>query len=526
MVNVGNFTLLILLTQFILQVLFIGILLVELFNHKRKNKSSVVWFLMVILFWVGFVVISEVMLFGSGFSFILSILSIISLVIALAIYIIIIVKWFSILNKIITFPVGIVATAILIRVLIDRYYFDPITILLMSLSIFFVSVMGTFVFLDVFIKESSGYKAKAVKKHRRMNWKSIITGLLIGIIVVGLFIVGFFYGGGYVAPELSGELNVYNWKEYFDENDAVLDDFEKETGVKINFYTYETEEEGLDAVENYRGVYDIVVAIDMSFEAEIIDDKLEKLELRNIPNIKNIDPKFEIIHNKNFEYGVPYIWGTTGLVINTKYIPEDVNSWDILWDPKYKGKVGILFNEIELFGIGARYVGAPLVQSKISDVNKIGDFLKLQKKLIGGYMSPYDIIDGMINESIWIAATWNVDAAIMSYDNPNIKYIIPKEGTVMWIEHMVVPKGAPNKENAEAFINFIHRPDIYARIANWQGSPGVNILAREFIDEEIMNNEAINIPQEDYDKLEDYYVFESSPEIEDARHEIWEELIK
>ena len=502
----------------------VGMLITELFNNNRKSKFEVAWLLVAAFLWICFLGFVEYGIFTGEDSAYLWIISSVLLFIAIIIFLFIAIRTFNLLNKILFFSTGISITATLIISMISIYHPLQELLLPMTFIIFMVSLLGVLSFIDILIKNSKGYKMK-VEEKSTWNKKFTLIGIILGLIVSGIFVASIFYGEEYVAPELSGELNVYNWIGYFDEDNTILDAFEEEFGIEVNSYTYESEAEAMEEIENYQGVYDVVVAIDSNFEIEIADDKLEKLNLRNIPNVKNIDTKFKIANNYDYEYGIPYIWGTTGIVINTKYVPEDTNSWDVLWNTEYDGKIGILFNEEELFGLGARYVGTPLVPSKISDLTKISDFLKLQKELVGGYKSSYEIIDGMIDESIWVAVTWNVDAAIMSYDNPNIKYIIPKEGTIMWIEHMVIPKGASNKENAEAFINFIHRPEIYARIANYQGSPGVNIPAREFIDEEIMNDETLNIPKEDFDKLEDYYSFNPSEDILKLRHEIWEELI-
>jgi spermidine/putrescine transport system substrate-binding protein len=507
---------------YVLLVILTGILVSEYFKRTRKERGGILSFITILILVIILAVINTYKTL-SGLLIFTNLIIILNILIfgllSITSY-----RFWKKINKKIFFSIFVLIFCVILLLVFPNSLFkilNPI-LLITAVTLFY------FFIIDFLIKTSGGKsrQKKIRKKKKIFHWKLLLIGIVIGIILSGIFIVGIFQDKEYVSPELSGELNIYNWEEYFDEGDALLNDFEKEFGVKVNLYEFTTEEELLDAVENYEGIYDLVVSLDASFEELIADDKLEMLDMKNIPNIKNIDKKFKFTHNQNFDYGVPFLWGTTGLAINTKYIPEDTNSWEILWNSKYEGRVGILFNEIELFSLGARYVGVPLVPSKISDLQKINDFLKLQKELVGGYMNSYDIIDEMINESLWVSVTWNVDAGMMADENPNIKYILPKEGTMMWIEHMVIPKGASNKENAEVFINFIHRPEIYARIANYQWSPGVNIPAREFIDEEIMSDETLNIPEDKFHKLEDYYKFSHSQEILDARHEMWEELIK
>lgn len=508
--------------HYIFIIVLIGILILQKINRKKDEQRGITPYIVLCSGIAIFMILDTLRFLGVDFP---GVLLWTNPFLAITIGSIILWNSYNVKGKInrpVSFVIFLMTLVVASSEVFKNIYGTPGYWLYGSIATFIATMLLYYVVVDFLRGKKRGTKKKICYK-KIIMWLGLI--LFIVLIVWGIFVASIFSEGRYSPRELSGELNVYNWENYFDENASVLDDFEKEFGVKVNLYTFESEEEVLDAVKNYRGVYDVIITMDGNFETKVKDGLLENLDLGNIPNIKNIDSKFEIANNKDFEYAVPYLWGTTGLAINTKYVTEDVDSWDILWNSKYRGKVGILNNEQELFGLGARYVGTSLIPSRISDLQNVGDFLKLQKKETGGYMGPYEIIDGMIDESLWVAVTWSVDAGIMAYDNPNIKYIIPKEGTIMWLEHMIIPKGAKNKVNAEAFINFIHRPDIYARIANYQSSPGVNIPAREFINEEIMNDRSLNLLKEDYDKLENYHDFSPSQEILDARHDIWEELI-
>jgi len=376
-------------------------------------------------------------------------------------------------------------------------------------------------------------KRKKIKYNKKKIVLFIVIGLLIVGLIVGLFAVNKFFPNlissdtSVSGGTLSKELNVYNWEGYLDENDSLLNDFEKEFGVKVNLYTYDSEEKLLDSIENYEGFYDVIFAVDSKFKQFISEDKFEKLNKKNIPNLNNVDSNFKNPgYNSNWEYGVPYLWGTTGLVINTKYVPEDTDSYEVLWNPKYEGKIGVMMNEGELFGMVAKYVGSPRIITEIRDLRNINDFLKLQKELVGEYKDAYTIISEMASEDLWLANTWSVDAGAMMEANPNIKYIIPKEGASKWVEYIAIPKGSKNKYTAEVFIDYIHRPDIYARIANYQSTPGVNIPAREFIDKSILENKAFNVPDEEWDKLYGSDDFDLSKKILNKRKEMWDELME
>lgn len=480
MVNVGNVALLILLTQLILQVLFIGVLLVELFNHKRKNKSSVVWFLMATLFWIGFVVISEVMLFGSGFSFILSTLSIVSLVIALAIYMIIIVKWFSILNKIITFPVGIVGIMILTIAIIDRHHFDPRTILPMSLSLFFITVMGAFVLFDVLIKESSGYKVKATKKYRRIHWRLIISGLSIGVILVGLSIVGFLYSRGYVVPELSGELNVLVYVA----TDGFYEDFEKEYGVKINFDTVGSDKELSEKLNADPGKYDMITASYISLQGLVNDGLLMKLDDEMIPNLKYVD---EGCWNEPYnDYIAPMAQVGFPLLINKKYISEEDAGWGVLWNGNYADRISVFIHPAITIGITSLYVGSGAYPDNQHELKTVRDYLLLQEPIVWKYTTYPEAAEAIISEEIWATPMPTALLPTVLKGDENLDVIFPEIGIPgANMHYAVTTSDTKKKQTVEVFINYLIGTEHSIKYTNQKWVRSCNINVEESLSEEV-----------------------------------------
>jgi len=339
--------------------------------------------------------------------------------------------------------------------------------------------------------------------------------VLFGVGIVIVFILAtslFFFKNSHV---LSSELNVYNWEDYFGEN--TITDFEKEFGVKVNLYTYEDEEVLLG--ENL-GKYDLVVASDVIIGDMISSGLIDKIDKSNIPNLKYIDVK---CFKENFkDYAVPYFWGTTGLAINTKYISEDTNSWDVLWDDRNKGKIAVLNNPDEVIGMTARYIGLPLVPQTISQIKDIEKFALLQKPLLVGYMSIEEIQDLLISEELWAVHTYDGAARQAMIENKNIKYIIPREGGSEWVDNFVIIKNSPNQYTAEVFINYILRPEVSSSIAEYQVSYSCNKDAMELLGEDFL--EKISGPSLRF--LEYFSDYEEKKEITELKAELWEKLIK
>ena len=247
--------------------------------------------------------------------------------------------------------------------------------------IFLGLLLFYFFILDFLIIKNSIKESKKTKQHNKK-----LLFYLIGCFLIFIIILSIFYFIPYIQKsKFSGELNIYNWDTYVAED--TISNFEKIYGIKVNYKTFEDDNLMFEELKSNSGEYDLVVAEGNLIKEMIKLNLLSELNKKNLPNFKNLDEKFI---NQNYDsenkYSVPYMWGTTALIINTKYIPEDTDSWDVLWNNKYSGKIGLLLNSEEAIAMTSKYVGGPLIPQNHVQFEKIKKFLLLQKPLLKGYI--------------------------------------------------------------------------------------------------------------------------------------------
>ncbi len=281
-------------------------------------------------------------------------------------------------------------------------------------------------------------------------------------------------------------LNVYNWGDYIDE--SVLKDFEKEYGIKVNYETYDTNENMYKKLKTSGSNYDICIPSDYMITKMINEDMLQKIDFNNVPNYKYIDDKFKnLAFDPKNEYSIPYMWGTFGIIYNSKMVKEPVDSWNILWDEKYKGKI-LMFNSLrDTIAISLKRLGYSMNSTNPDEIKKAKQELIKQKPLVRAYVID-EVKDMMIEEEAALAVVWAGDAINMISQNPDFKYVIPKEGSNMWFDNIVIPKESKNKKEAELFINFLTRVDIAKRNTDYICYSTPNIETFKILDEEIKND--------------------------------------
>lgn len=281
-------------------------------------------------------------------------------------------------------------------------------------------------------------------------------------------------------------LNVYNWGDYIDE--SVLKDFEKESGIKVNYETYDTNENMYTKLKTGGANYDICIPSDYMITKMINEDMLEKIDFNNVPNYKYIDDKFKnLAFDPKNEYSVPYMWGTFGIIYNSKMVKEPVESWNILWNEKYKGEI-LMFNSLrDTIAISLKRLGYSMNSTNPDEIQKAKQELIKQKSLVRAYVVD-EVKDMMVQEEAALAVVWAGDAMTMIKQNPDLKYVIPKEGSNIWFDNIVIPKGSKNKKEAELFIDFLTRYDIAKKNADYIGYSTPNTEAFKMLDEEIKND--------------------------------------
>ena len=314
-------------------------------------------------------------------------------------------------------------------------------------------------------------------------------------------------------------LNVYNWGEYMEPD--VIKDFEKEFNVKVNYNAFATNEDMYVSIKKGGTSYDVAFPSDYMIERMINEDMLEKLDKNNIPNLKNIEERFlDLEYDPNNEYSVPYLWGTFGILYNKNMVDEEVDSWDILWDEKYSKKILMLDSQRDSLAVALKKLGYSMNTRDISELEKAKEELIKQKPLVYAYVGD-EVKDMMVAEDAALAVVWSGDAEAAIWENENLDYTIPKEGSNLWFDCMVIPKTSKNKELAEKFINFILRPDIAVRNTEYIGYSTPNEKAQELLPEHIANSK---IAYPTNEEMGDVEIFNDPKDIIKVYDEIWLEI--
>lgn len=282
-------------------------------------------------------------------------------------------------------------------------------------------------------------------------------------------------------------LNVYNWGDYVDK--SVLREFEKEFDVKINYEEYANNEEMLAKLKAGGTAYDVVFPSEYMIEYMISADMLHTLDHTKLTNYGNLDERFtNLAYDPENAHSVPYMWGTMGIVYNKNMVTKTVDSWDILWDQDYAGKILMLDSSRDSLVPAFKRLGYSINTENLDELNAARDALIAQKPLVRAYeVDTYK--DQMIAEEAAMALTWSGDAYLLIAENPNLAFAVPKEGTNLWFDGMVIPKTAQNVELAHEFINYMMRADVAAKNSDYIKYSSPNAAAVPLLPEEDSSNE-------------------------------------
>ncbi len=288
------------------------------------------------------------------------------------------------------------------------------------------------------------------------------------------------------SKKSSEVLNVYNVGDYIEED--LIKKFEDETGIKVVYETYDTNESMYQKVKGGSSNYDVVFPSDYMVEKMIKEDMLQEIDFANIPNYKNIDEQFKnAAYDPSNKYSVPYMWGTFGILYNKTMVDGPVDSWDILWDSKYEGQIQMLDSVRDTMGIALKKLGYSLNSSNPAEIKAAGEELIKQKPLLQAYVND-DGKDRLLSEEAAMGIVYSGDALTLIEENENLAYAVPKEGTNKWVDAMCIPKTAENKKEAELFINFMLDPENAKVNVDYIGYSTPNKAAFNILDEETKNN--------------------------------------
>ena len=281
-------------------------------------------------------------------------------------------------------------------------------------------------------------------------------------------------------------LNIYNWEDYIDE--SVLDEFENEyPHIKINYERFVTNEDMYNKITKSNAEYDLLFPSDYMIEKMIQEDLLAKIDFNNIPNYQYIDSKFKNLdYDPDNEYSVPYMWGTLGILYNTKIVDETEITWDVLFGEKYEGQILMMDSVRDAIGASLKSLGYSLNSTNSNEINEAKEKLIDHKKIILAYGFD-DIKDKMVAEEAAVALVYAGDALYAMNQNPNLAYAVPTEGSNLFFDAMVIPANSKHKKEAELFIDFMCRTDIAKKNADYIEYYSVQSEAMKQIEAENQN---------------------------------------
>ncbi len=329
------------------------------------------------------------------------------------------------------------------------------------------------------------------------------------------------FADGDQYDQIGGELNVLNWGEYIDPELITL--FEKETGVKVNYVEMTSNEEMLIKLRSADNPYDMCFPSDYIIEKLIADDMLLPLDLDKIPNAKNIAERmyrFTDVFDPGNKYSLPYMWGTVGIVYNTKLVDEEVDSWDILWNEKYKGQIWQYDSVRDAIAVSLIRLGYDINTRNADEVNQAKDELIKQIPLLKG-LGTDNMRSSMVNGKAAMGVIYSGDAFACMDENEDLAYCVPKEGSNVWFDNVVIPKTAKNVEAAHAFINFLNDANLAARNTEFIFYSTPNQGAMDLLDSYFTENETFNPSEETLSRC---HVFHDLGSFTDVFNAAWSEF--
>lgn len=302
----------------------------------------------------------------------------------------------------------------------------------------------------------------------------------------------------------SDTITVFNWGEYIDPD--LIDQFTEETGIKVIYETFDSNEAMMTKIEQGGSAYDIAVPSEYTVEMMTEKDLLLPIDHSKIPNLKNIDPAFlDLAFDPGNQFSIPYFWGTVGIVFNPNLVEDHLtfNTWEDLWDPSLQDKVFLVDGAREVMGMGLNSIGESLNSKDEQLLRQATDKLITMspnvKAIIGDEITPL-----MINNEATVALTWSGQAADMMWENEELDFAVPEEGSNLWFDNFVIPKTAANVDGAHAFINFMLDAEVSAQNNDYVGYSTPNLAAMALMDPEVIEDERFYPNEELRERLEVY----------------------
>ncbi|WP_019244150.1 MULTISPECIES: ABC transporter substrate-binding protein [Bacillus] len=298
-------------------------------------------------------------------------------------------------------------------------------------------------------------------------------------------------------------ISVYNWGDYIDTD--LIKKFEKETGYKVVYQTFDSNEAMIAKLDQGGTVFDIAIPSEYAISKMKEENLLTPLDHSKIPNLKNIDSRFmNLPFDPENKYSVPYFWGTVGIVYNKKMLNgKTITGWNDLWDPDLKNEILLVDGAREVIGMGLNTLGYSLNSHNKKELveakEKLDKLVPNIKAIVGDEIKML-----MANEEGSVGVVWSGDASEIMSENENLDYVVPKEGSNLWFDNIVIPKSAKNIEGAHAFINFMLDPENGAQNTDYVGYSTPNEEALKLLDKEVREDKRFYPDSSLTDKLEVY----------------------
>lgn len=326
--------------------------------------------------------------------------------------------------------------------------------------------------------------------------------VLVAVLVLALFFVNNRLN---ISEGFSGDdtVTVFNWGDYIDPE--LLKKFKEETGLTVVYETFDSNEAMLVKIEQGGTHYDVAIPSEYMINKMIKEDLLISLDHEKLPNLGHIDSRFmDLVFDPGNRYSVPYFWGTVGIIFNPSRLGDiPLEKWEDLWNPELENEILLVDGAREVIGFSLNSLNYSLNtldrEQLIEAKEKLDELTPNIKAIVGDEMNML-----MVNDEATLGVIWSGNAADMMWENEELDYVIPSEGSNIFFDNMVIPKTARNVDGAHQFIDFMLRPENAAQNAEYVGYSTPNITALDLMDPEIVADERFYPPDDLVARLEVY----------------------
>lgn len=343
----------------------------------------------------------------------------------------------------------------------------------------------------------------------------------VSVILIMLCMLSVFVGGC-SSKQDDNSLTVFNYSMYIDPQ--ILTKFTEETGIEIKYEEATTPEEMYTKYTSGAISYDLLCTSDYMLNRLINEGQAQEIDFSHLENYKNIDPKFNSL-SEGFDpggkYTIPYFWGTVGILYNTRLCEDKVTGWTDLFSGKYKGQIIMQDSMRDSFMVALKYLGYSVNTTDEAQIREAADLLKKQKPDVQSYLVD-EARDEVVAENALMGVIYSGEAYLGKEYNPDLDYMIPEEGSNLWIDSWIVTKNCKNMEAAEKFLDFLCREDIATANFNYVYYSSPNIEVINGMDDEMRSNISV-VPTDDLiNRCEVYQTLDEKTT--ELYNELWKEI--